>query len=95
MNKVTPPRFLTSSLIALGLFSCAAFGQETPPRSDKHYVGLLATAIEHRSIGQSDEDGWGGQAATLVIGGHLSDLIHAEVRLGGAAWQTPRFPVAT
>jgi len=40
MNKVTP-RFLTSSLIALGLFSCAAFGQETP-RSDKHYVGLLA-----------------------------------------------------
>ena len=80
MNKVTP-RFLTSSLIALGLFSCAAFGQETP-RSDKHYVGLLATAIEHRSIGQSDEDGWG-QAATLVIGGHLSDLIHAEVRLGG------------
>ena len=80
MNKVTP-RFLTSSLIALGLFSCAAFGQETP-RSDKHYVGLLATAIEHRSIGQSDEDCWG-QAATLVIGGHLSDLIHAEVRLGG------------
>lgn len=80
MNKVTP-RFLTSSLIALGLFSCAAFGQETP-RSDKHYVGLLATAIEHRSIGQSDKDGWG-QAATLVIGGHLSDLIHAEVRLGG------------
>lgn len=80
MNKVSP-RFLLSSLIFLGLFSSTVFGQGAP-RSDKHYVGLLATAIEHRSIGLYNEDGWG-QAATLVIGGHLNDLIHAEVRLGG------------
>lgn len=78
----TAPRFLTTSLITLALWPLAGQAQDTP-RSDKHYVGLLATAIEHRSIGEiTREDAWG-QAGTLVIGGHLSDLIHAEIRLGG------------
>ncbi|MBJ6138115.1 outer membrane beta-barrel protein [Marinobacter litoralis] len=81
MNKVAT-RFLTASTMSLCLFSGATQAQETP-RSDKHYVGLLATTIEHRSIGEiSKEDAWS-QAGTLVIGGHLNDLIHAEVRLGG------------
>ncbi|WP_372964010.1 outer membrane beta-barrel protein [Marinobacter sp.] len=81
MNKVAI-RFLTTSLMTLCLSPMAAQSQETP-RSDKHYVGLLATTIEHRSIGEfTKEDAWG-QAGTLVIGGHLNDLIHAEIRLGG------------
>ncbi|WP_323754355.1 outer membrane beta-barrel protein [Marinobacter sp.] len=81
MNKVAT-RFLTASMMSLCLFSGVSHAQETP-RSDKHYVGLLATTIEHRSIGEiSNEDAWS-QAGTLVIGGHLNDLIHAEVRLGG------------
>ncbi len=81
MNKVAA-RFLTTSLMSVCLLPMAGHAQETP-RSDKHYVGLLATAIEHRSIGEiTKEDAWG-QAGTLVIGGHLSDLIHAEVRFGG------------
>lgn len=81
MNKVAT-RFLTASTMSLCLLPAASLAQETP-RSDKHYLGLLATTIEHRSIGKfSKEDAWS-QAGTLVIGGHLNDLIHAEVRLGG------------
>ena len=81
MNKVAL-RFLSSSLMAISLAPLSAQAQDTP-RSDKHYVGLLVTALEHRSIGErTKEDAWG-QAGTLVIGGHLNDLIHAEIRLGG------------
>lgn len=81
MNKVAS-RFLTTSLITLCLSPLASQAQETP-RSDKHYIGLLITALEHRSIGdRTNEDGWG-QAGSVVIGGHLNDLIHAEIRLGG------------
>ncbi|MBN7769320.1 porin family protein [Marinobacter daepoensis] len=80
MNNIHP-RVLSLTLATLSVFAPAIVAQETP-RADKHYVGLLATAIEHRSIGSSDEDGWG-QAGTVIIGGHLSELIHAEIRLGG------------
>ncbi|MCE0758608.1 porin family protein [Marinobacter sp. G11] len=85
MKKITSP-LLCASLVTAVLFPpvvCAQEGASSEtPRSDKHYIGLLATALEHRSIGISKEDGWG-QAGTLVIGGHLNDLIHAEIRLGG------------
>ncbi|WP_323752892.1 outer membrane beta-barrel protein [Marinobacter sp.] len=81
MNKVAT-RFLSTSVMTLCVLPVTTQAQETP-RSDKHYVGLLATTLEHRSIGEfSKEDAWS-QAGTLVIGGHLNDLIHAEVRLGG------------
>lgn len=85
MKKITSP-LLCASLVTAVLFPPVVCAQEgaasETPRSDKHYIGLLATALEHRSIGISKEDGWG-QAGTLVIGGHLNDLIHAEIRLGG------------
>lgn len=85
MKKITSP-LLCASLVTAVLFPPVVCAQEgaasETPRSDKHYLGLLATALEHRSIGISKEDGWG-QAGTLVIGGHLNDLIHAEIRLGG------------
>ncbi|MFO8141863.1 MAG: outer membrane beta-barrel protein [Marinobacter sp.] len=81
MNKVAL-RFFSTSLISLCLSPLAGQAQETP-RSDKHYLGLLVTALEHRSIGdRTQEDGWG-KAGAVVIGGHLNDLIHAEIRLGG------------
>ena len=85
MKKITSP-LLCASLVTAVLFPPVVCAQEgaasETPRSDKHYIGLLATVLEHRSIGISKEDGWG-QAGTLVIGGHLNDLIHAEIRLGG------------
>ena len=85
MKKITSP-LLCASLVTAVLFPPVVCAQEgaasETPRSDIHYIGLLATALEHRSIGISKEDGWG-QAGTLVIGGHLNDLIHVEIRLGG------------
>lgn len=83
MKKITPS-LLTASILSACLCPAMAYAQTAAdtPRSEKHYIGLLATALEHRSIGISKEDGWG-QAGTLVIGGHLNDLIHAEIRLGG------------
>lgn len=72
-------RSLTASL-ALLITPALTHAEETP-RSDKHYVAVLGTALEHRSIGVTNERAWG-QVGTLVIGGHLTDLIHAEVRLG-------------
>jgi opacity protein-like surface antigen len=60
------------------------------PRADKHYIGLLATTIQHRSIGLATEKAWG-QAGTLVVGGHISDLFHAELR-AGAGYQDAQVP---
>jgi len=53
------------------------------PREDRHYVGLLATALNHRSVGDGPEKKTWSNAATLVVGGHLTELFHAELRLGG------------
>ncbi|MEC7815116.1 MAG: outer membrane beta-barrel protein [Pseudomonadota bacterium] len=71
---------LLASSISLLLTSTLVQAEETS-RSDKHYVAILGTALEHRSIGTTNERAWG-QVGTVVIGGHLTDLIHAEVRLG-------------
>jgi len=86
MNKLAPS-FLATSLLTLCLPPAAGLAQEKP-RSDKHYAGLLVTALEHRSLGYepinpyTKEDGWS-QAGTLVIGGHITKFLHAEIRLGG------------
>lgn len=52
-------------------------------REDMHYVGLLATAFNHRSVGTVTNEAAWGNGATLVVGGHITDLFHAEVRAGG------------
>lgn len=72
------------------LTSPQALAQETTPRADKHYIGLLATAINHRTIGPTAERAWG-SAATLVVGGHITDLFHAELR-AGAGYKDARVP---
>ncbi|MDC0663523.1 outer membrane beta-barrel protein [Marinobacter sp. SS21] len=52
-------------------------------REELHYVGLLATALNHRSIGETTKGAAWSNAGTLVVGGHLSELFHAELRAGG------------
>lgn len=70
------------------LFTTTRAIADDTPRSDKHYIGILATALEHRSLGYhqtlpyTKEDGWS-QAGTLVVGGHITDYAHAELRFGG------------
>ncbi len=75
---------LVRSLAGLGfmvLLAQPALAQDTTPRYDKHYIGLLATALNHRTIGPDSERGWT-NAGTLVVGGHITDLFHAELRAG-------------
>ncbi len=62
-NEKNHISLLFASLVTAVLFPPVVCAQEgaasETPRSDKHYIGLLATALEHRSIGISKEDGWG------------------------------------
>lgn len=70
-------------LVALVASPLAMAQDDTPkPRADKHYIGLLATTFDHRSVGPLEENAWG-QAGTLVVGGHINDMFHTEFRLGG------------
>ncbi|MBC7184994.1 MAG: outer membrane beta-barrel protein, partial [Marinobacter sp.] len=82
MNKVVRTPLISSLVPALLLTSQATLAQETP-RADKHYIGLMATSFNHRSIGErANETAWG-TGGTLVVGGHITDLFHAELRAGG------------
>jgi opacity protein-like surface antigen len=77
----------TSLLVTLAstalITSQAACADEDKAREDMHYIGVLATAFNHRSIGaQTREVAWG-TGGTLILGGHISDLFHAELRAGG------------
>ncbi|WP_091814132.1 outer membrane beta-barrel protein [Marinobacter mobilis] len=57
--------------------------QEDVPREDLYYVGVLATALNHRSVGDDTSKATWSNAGTLVFGGHITDLFHAELRAGG------------
>lgn len=82
MNKVVRTLLTTALAPALILASQATLAEEAP-RSDKHYIGLMVTSFNHRSVGEdANESAWG-TGGTLVVGGHLNDLFHAELRAGG------------
>ena len=82
MNKVVRTPLVCPLFPALLLASQAALAQETP-RADKHYIGLLATTYNHRTIGENTKETAWGTGGTLVLGGHITDLFHAELRAGG------------
>lgn len=82
MNKVLR-HSLPAALLPIALIGADLAAAAETAREDMHYVGLYATALNHRSIGEvSNEAAWG-QVGTLVVGGHITDLFHAEVRAGG------------
>lgn len=82
MNKVLRHTLLAALLPTALLGADMATAREKA-RQDMHYVGLYATTLNHRSIGEFANDAAWGQAGTLVIGGHITDRFHAEVRAGG------------
>jgi len=86
MNKVVRTPWLAALLPAALMTTTNVHAQTDAgnvAREDLHYVGLLGTAFNYRSIGtETDETAWG-NGATLVVGGHLTDLFHAELRAGG------------
>ncbi|MGF2685887.1 outer membrane beta-barrel protein [Marinobacter sp. DUT-3] len=82
MNKVLR-QALPAALLPIALLGADLATAAAKAREDMHYVGLYATALHHRSIGEISNDSAWGQVGTLVIGGHITDLFHAEVRAGG------------
>ncbi|MDK9558190.1 outer membrane beta-barrel protein [Marinobacter sp. M216] len=86
MNKVVRTSLLAALLTATLMINPAAFAQESAAsdsREDLHYVGLLATTFNHRSIGEITNEAAWGTGGTLIVGGHITDLFHAELRAGG------------
>lgn len=81
MNKVVRTPLTTALVTTLLLASQAPLAQETP-REDKHYIGLMATTFNHRTIGETTKETAWGTGGTLVVGGHITDLFHAELRAG-------------
>ncbi|MBU2952649.1 porin family protein [Marinobacter sp. F3R08] len=81
MNKVVRTPLVFSLVPALLIAAQTAMAQETP-RADKHYIGLLATVYNHRTIGESTTETAWGSGGTLVVGSHITDLFHAELRAG-------------
>ncbi|MEQ9547373.1 MAG: outer membrane beta-barrel protein [Marinobacter sp.] len=82
MNKVLR-HTLPAALLPIALVSADLATASDKAREDRHYVGLYATTLNHRSIGEITNEAAWGQTGTLVVGGHLTDLFHAEVRAGG------------
>lgn len=70
------------------LLNCPlALAQEKPPgksRAGLDYVGVLGTALEYRKVGEAtgaDGEGWL-STGSIVLGSHISDLFHVELRAG-------------
>lgn len=82
MNKVLRTHLLLTLVPACLLSAQTALAQETL-REDKHYLGLLVTAFNHRTIGTASNEQATGSGAALVVGSHINDLFHAELRAGG------------
>ena len=73
---------LPAALLPIAVLGADLAAASEKAREDRHYVGVYATALNHRSIGEvSNEAAWG-QVGTLVVGGHINELFHAEVRAG-------------
>lgn len=82
MNKVVRTHLLLALMPACLLSAQTALAQETP-REDKHYLGLLVSAFNHRTIGELSKEQATGSGAALIVGSHINHLFHAELRAGG------------
>ncbi|MFP3978754.1 MULTISPECIES: outer membrane beta-barrel protein [Marinobacter] len=82
MKKVVRSHLILALLPACLLHSQASLAQEKP-REDKHYVGLITTAFNYRTIGEVSKEQATGSGAALIMGTHITDLFHAELRAGG------------
>lgn len=80
--KMVPRPGHTALLLPL-LLTATPVAADDVPREDRHYAGLLFTGINHRSVGKNTLESTWSSAGTLVVGGHLSEYFHAELRLGG------------
>lgn len=72
-----------AALVAAALLTTTtASAQNKQPREGKTYIGLLATGLNHRSVGQNTlETAWS-TTGSMVLGTHISEYFHVEIRAG-------------
>ncbi|PVY78394.1 outer membrane protein with beta-barrel domain [Tamilnaduibacter salinus] len=85
-NPRSTARLLAALLIALPMAVSAQSARQKAPqapepedRTDRTYVGVYGTALEFRTLGADGVSEWG-DAATVVLGSHLSEYVHVELR---------------
>ncbi|MDK8465184.1 outer membrane beta-barrel protein [Marinobacter sp. SS13-12] len=69
-------------LMAALLTTTTAIAQDKKSREGMTYVGLLATALNHRSVGQNTLETTMSSTGSMVLGTHISDHFHVEIRAG-------------
>ncbi|MBL3558177.1 MULTISPECIES: outer membrane beta-barrel protein [Marinobacter] len=75
--------FSTAALITAALLTTTtAIAQDRKSREGMTYVGLLATGLNHRSVGQNTLEKTWSSTGSMVLGTHISDHFHVEVRAG-------------
>lgn len=76
----------SAALLLTCPLSFAQQPQEPPEesRAGLDYIGVLGTALEYRKVGEAaNEDGEGWlSTGSIVLGSHISDLFHVELRAG-------------
>lgn len=83
MTKPSVRLSLFALSTVLGLGAVPAQAQEPPEsREGLDYIGILGTALQYRKVGDiPDSSGWL-SAGSVVMGSHISDLFHVELRAG-------------
>jgi hypothetical protein len=81
MNSL-PTLSLAVALSAPALLAPQVANAQEEMREGRTYIGALGTRVNHRSVDESlNGEGWS-SAAALVLGTHVSEHFHAELRLG-------------
>ncbi len=69
-------------LTAAMLTTTTTIAQDKQPREGMTYIGLLATGLNHRSVGQNTLETTWSSTGSMVLGTHISDHFHVEIRAG-------------
>lgn len=73
---------LAVALLPAALFAPQSVSAQEEMREGRTYVGAIGTRLNHRSVDETlTGEGWSSVGA-LVIGTHVSEYFHAELRAG-------------
>ncbi|MFN2359666.1 MAG: outer membrane beta-barrel protein [Marinobacter sp.] len=64
------------------LTTTTAIAQDKQSREGMTYIGLLGTILNHRSVGQNTLETANTSTGSMVLGTHISDHFHVEIRAG-------------
>ncbi|TGN41888.1 outer membrane beta-barrel protein [Marinobacter confluentis] len=87
MKSLQPMKSLANLTFAIALFPATLLVSQSASareemREGRTYLGVMGTRVNHRSVDETlNGQGWS-SAAALLIGTHVSEYFHAELRLG-------------